>query len=129
MFPSLGILHNYVKFNTHTIVTLEKSLGVGSFDGYIGHLLHCQTTFLASSDMFNLPFVVWTTTFTFLGCWALGALALIFRFQQDNHLIILNAVTHVETNTSLFYIRLGDVRTILPEVVHFQVPPFESLMV
>ncbi len=101
-FPSLGILHHYTKFNICTIVMLEKLLGVGSFDGFIGHLVRCQATFLASSGGLNLLFVVRTTTFTFLGCWALIILALVFCSQQDDHPIILNVVAHVETNTSPF---------------------------
>jgi len=102
MFPSLGILHHYVEFNTCTITTLEKLLGVGSFDGFISHLVCGQATSFIFSGEFNLPFVVWTLTFTFLGCWALIALALVFHFQLNNHLIILNAIAHVETNTSPF---------------------------
>jgi hypothetical protein len=38
MFPSLGILQHYTKFNTHTITMLEKLLGGGSFGGSINHL-------------------------------------------------------------------------------------------
>ncbi len=49
MFPSLGILHHYVEFNTCTITTLEKLLGVGSFDGFINHLVCGQAIFLVSS--------------------------------------------------------------------------------
>jgi hypothetical protein len=54
MFPFLGILQHYAKFNTCTIVMLEKLLGVGSFGGSISHLTHCQGTFFASSGKFNL---------------------------------------------------------------------------
>jgi hypothetical protein len=47
--------------------------------------------------------MVQITTLAFLGCWALIALALIIHFQQDDHLILLDAVVaHVETNTSPF---------------------------
>jgi hypothetical protein len=38
MFPFLGILQHYAKFNIHTMVTLEKLLGARSFGGSIGHL-------------------------------------------------------------------------------------------
>jgi hypothetical protein len=41
MFPSLGILQHYVKFNICTIITLEKLLDVGSFGGSIDHLAYC----------------------------------------------------------------------------------------
>ncbi len=81
MFPSLSILHHYVEFNTCTITTLEKLLGVGSFDGSIGHLVHCQATFLIALNGLNFHFVVQTTALTFLGCWALIVLALVSRFQ------------------------------------------------
>jgi hypothetical protein len=50
---------------------LEKLLGAGFFGCFIGHLVHLQTTLLASLDGLNLFFVVWTITFTFLGCWGL----------------------------------------------------------
>jgi hypothetical protein len=80
MFPSLSILHHYVEFNTCTITTLEKLLGVGSFDGSISHFVRGEATFLISSGRLNLPFMVRTTTFTFLGCWALIALALVSLF-------------------------------------------------
>ncbi len=39
MFPSLGILQHYTKFNTHTIVTLVNLLGAGSFGGFNNHLI------------------------------------------------------------------------------------------
>jgi hypothetical protein len=39
MFPYLDILQHYVKFDTCTIVTLKKLLGVGFFGGSIGHLI------------------------------------------------------------------------------------------
>ncbi len=39
MFPSLGILQHYTKFNTHTIVTLEDLLGAASFGGFNDHLI------------------------------------------------------------------------------------------
>jgi hypothetical protein len=41
VFPSLGILQHYVEFDIHTIVMLEKLLGVGSFGGSTGHLAYC----------------------------------------------------------------------------------------
>jgi hypothetical protein len=44
------------------------------------HLVHGHATFLVSLGGLNLPFVVQTTTFTFLGCWALILLALISLF-------------------------------------------------
>jgi len=46
MFPSLDILQHYVEFNIHTIITLEKLLGAGSFGGSINHLTCHQPLFL-----------------------------------------------------------------------------------
>ncbi len=40
MFPSPNILQHYVKFDIHTIATLEKLFGARSFGGSIGHLIH-----------------------------------------------------------------------------------------
>jgi hypothetical protein len=68
-----------------------------------------------------LPFI--------LGCWAFIALALITLFQQDDHPIFLDAITHVEINTSPFQMALRNVQAMLPHVVYFHVPPFESLLV
>ncbi len=42
MFPSPGILQHYAKFESHTIIMLEKVFGVGSFNGSIDHLAHCH---------------------------------------------------------------------------------------
>lgn len=36
-------------------------------------------------------------------------IAPVFRFQQDDRLILLDAIAHVETNTSFFQIALRDV--------------------
>ncbi len=49
---------------------LEKLFGARYFGGSIGPLIHHHATFFASSSAFSLLFVVWTTTPTFLGCWA-----------------------------------------------------------
>jgi hypothetical protein len=58
MFPFLGILQHYIEFDIHTIATLEKLLGVESFNGYINHLTCCQTIFFASSGGLGLFFIV-----------------------------------------------------------------------
>jgi hypothetical protein len=58
MFPSLSILQHYAKFDTCTIVTLEKLFDATCFGGSIGHLARCYATFLASSNKFNFSFVV-----------------------------------------------------------------------
>jgi len=58
MFPFLGVLQHYAKFNIHTLVTLEKLLGVRSFNGSIGHLAHHQATFPTSSSGLSLCYVV-----------------------------------------------------------------------
>jgi len=68
MFPSLSILQHYTKFNIRTIATLEMLLGVGSFSGFIDHLVHRQAIFLVFSGGLNFLFVVWAITPTFLEC-------------------------------------------------------------
>jgi hypothetical protein len=102
MFPPLNILQHYIEFDTRTIVTLEKLLGVRSFGGSIGHLAHCQAIFLTSLGMIGLRSVIQTIAPTFLGCWALIAFALVICFQQDDYLVLLDIVTHVEIDISLF---------------------------
>ncbi len=102
MFPSLNILQHYVKFDTYPIVTLEKLLSARSFGGSINHLACYQATLLASSSKLSLPFIVWTIALAFLGCWALIIPTFVICFQQYDHLIILDAVAHVEIGTSSF---------------------------
>jgi hypothetical protein len=43
LFPC--VLQHYVKFNIHTIATLEKILGMGFFGGFIGHLVYRHAIF------------------------------------------------------------------------------------
>jgi hypothetical protein len=81
MFPSLGILQYYVESNICTTITLEKLLGVGSFGGFINHLICHHAIIPTSLGGFGLPYVVWTTTPTFLKCWALIVLALVTHFK------------------------------------------------
>jgi len=45
------------------------------------------------------------------------ALALIFHFQQDDHLTFLNAVAHVKIVIYLFQIALHDTNAMLFEIV------------
>ncbi len=85
---------------------LEKLFGVRSFGDSINHLAHHQTTLPTSLGGFGLPFMVQTTAPTFLKCQTLIALALIIHFQQDDRPILLDAVAHVETNTSPFQMAL-----------------------
>jgi hypothetical protein len=106
MFPSLNILKHYVKFDTCTIITLEKLLGARSFGGSINHLACGQAILLASSSGLNFLFIVWTIALTFLGCWALIILTFVIRSQQYDHPIILDAVAHVEIGTSSFQMAL-----------------------
>ncbi len=88
---------------------LEKLLGARSFHGSIDHLTCCQATLFTSLGGFGLPYVVWIIAPAFLGCWAFNALALVIHFQQDDHLIFLDAITHVQTNISSFQMALQDV--------------------
>jgi len=102
MFPSLSILQHFAKFNICTIVTLEKLLGVGFFGGSIGHLAYCQAILLVVLGRIDLYFAVQTIASTFLKRWALIIFALVICFQQDDHPIILDIITHAKTNISLF---------------------------
>jgi glycerol uptake facilitator-like aquaporin len=70
---------------------------VGSIGGFINHLNCCQTIILTSSGRLGLPFVVWNVVLAFLGCWAL----IVFTFVI-HHPILLDVMTHVEIDTSLF---------------------------
>ncbi len=63
------------------------------------------------------------------GVWALIIPALVIYFEQNDHLILLDEVTHVETNIFSFQMALQDVQAMLPQDVHFHVPPFENLVV
>jgi hypothetical protein len=81
---------------------LEKLFGGGSFDGFIGHLVRHQAIFPASSGKLGLPFIVQTFALTFLRCWTLITRALVTHFQQDDTLILLDVIAHVEINISSF---------------------------
>jgi hypothetical protein len=102
MFISLSILQHYVEFDIRTIITLENLFGARSFSGFISHLTYCQTTLLAFLGGLGFPSIIWIIAFAFLGCWALITLALVTHFQQDDHPIFLDAITHVETNIFSF---------------------------
>jgi hypothetical protein len=103
MFPSPGILLHYVEFCAYTIAALEKLLGAESFNEFIDHLICHHATFLTSLNRLNLFFVIQiTVALTFSRSWTLIALTFIIHFLQDDHLIFLDAVTHVEIGTSLF---------------------------
>jgi hypothetical protein len=58
MFPSPCVLQHYVKFNIHSIATLEKILGVGFFGGFIGHLVYRHAIFFLFLGEFGLPSMV-----------------------------------------------------------------------
>jgi hypothetical protein len=53
VFPFLGILQHYAKFNIRTIIMLKKLLGARSCGGSISHLACCQIVLPASSNGFN----------------------------------------------------------------------------
>jgi hypothetical protein len=114
MFPSPNILQHYTKFDTRTIITLEMLFNVGSFGGFINHIVHRHATFLASSGGLSLPFVVWITTLAFLGCWALFVPTLVTHFEQDDHTILLDAMANVEISIFSFHIALQNTRNLLP---------------
>jgi hypothetical protein len=94
IFPSPSILQRYTKFDACTITMLEKILGLGSFGTIVGHLAHCQVTFLTSSGGLGFPLVVQCAILAFLKCWVLIIFALVSHFQHDDHLTLLDAVAH-----------------------------------
>ncbi len=118
MFPSPGFLSHYVEFNTHTLEL-----------GWRSYLVRDLLVVLSVPQLIIRPLFLFLqaglASFLqlgllppHLGCWVLITLAFVIRFQQDDHPILLDVVTHFETSISL-----------LPQVVHSQVPPFENLMV
>lgn len=129
VFPSPSILQHYIEFDIHTIVTLKKLLDVRSFGDFFDHLVHRQTIFSTFSNGLGLISMVRIAAPTFLGCWALITPALVTHFQHDDCFILLDTIIHVETGTFPFQMAFQDVQAMLPQVVHSQVPPFESLVV
>jgi hypothetical protein len=86
---------------------LEKLLGAGSFDGFINCLACRYAILLVFSNKFGFLSKVWIVVFTFLGYnWALIFSTFVIRFLHDDHPILLDVVTNVETNTSPFQITL-----------------------
>ncbi len=81
-------------------------MGVRSFDNTMGHLAHFQVTLHAFSRGLDLPLVLQLTTLAFLGCWVVIIPTLVPCFQHDDHLIILDAMTHVEIDSFPFYLTL-----------------------
>ncbi len=64
------------------------------------------TIILTSLGELGLLSMVWIVDPTFLGCWALIVPTFVICFQQDDHVILLDVVTHVETDTSPFEMAL-----------------------
>jgi hypothetical protein len=58
VFPSLGILQHYTKFDACTITMLENLLGLGSFGTTMDHLACRQVTLPTSSGGLGLPLMV-----------------------------------------------------------------------
>jgi hypothetical protein len=58
VFPSLGILQHYVKFDIHTITMLEKLFGAGYFGSFIGHLIHHHAILPTSMNGLGHPSMV-----------------------------------------------------------------------
>ncbi len=77
MFPFLGILQHYAKFDTRTTTMLEKLFGERSFGGFIDCLARCQGIIFVSLSGLDLPFVIQIVAPIFLGCWTLIALAIV----------------------------------------------------
>jgi hypothetical protein len=85
---------------------LKKLFGVKSFIVSIDHLARHQAIFHVSLGRLGFPFAVRIVALALLECWALINLTLIIRFQQNDHPIFLDAITHIENNTSLFQMTL-----------------------
>jgi len=81
---------------------LEKILRSGSFGTIVGHLARCQVTFPTFSWGLTLPLVVRRAAPAFLRCWVLIILALVSRFQQDDHPTLLDVMANVEIGTYPF---------------------------
>jgi hypothetical protein len=92
---------------------LEKLFGARSFGGFINHLTYHQAIFFTFSNELNFIFMVQIVAPAFLGCWALIVPALVTCLQDDRH-ILLDVITHIQTNTSPFQITLRDVGAMLP---------------
>lgn len=128
MFPSPCILQHCVEFDTHTITMLEKLFVCG----ILWWFYWSPSSSRHSSYFFEqvwLPLCSQIVALAFLGCWALIVLTLVIHFQQDDHPIFLNVVTHVKSGISSFQMALQDIQAMLPQVVSFYVPLFESPMV
>jgi hypothetical protein len=81
---------------------LEKQLGSRSFGTIVGHLVCCQIIFFISSKGLGLSSMVGHATPPLLRGWALIVFTLIFRFQQDDHFILLDVVAYVKIGTYPF---------------------------
>jgi hypothetical protein len=94
----------------------------------MGHLAHCQIIFPIFSRGLDLPSTIWRAALTLLGCWVIIILALISRFQQNDHPIILDVVAHVKISVYPFQVALHDTHVMLSKVVRSHVLLFENLM-
>jgi hypothetical protein len=74
-----NIILNLILYHSY----IEK-VGVGTFGGSIGRLVHYQATLLVFLDELDLSSMVRTIVLAFLGCWAFIGLALVTPFQQDD---------------------------------------------
>ncbi len=81
---------------------LEKQLVSRSFGTIVGHLVCCRIIFLISLGGLGLSSVVGHATLALLKGWAFIVFTLIFRFQHDDHFILLNVVAHVMISTCPF---------------------------
>jgi hypothetical protein len=81
VFPFPCILQHYAEFDIHTIATLEKLLGVGSFGDSMNHLACCQAIFVFSSTL-SLPYVVWI-----VAPYILGVLGIDFSYTCHSFLV------------------------------------------
>jgi hypothetical protein len=57
-----------------------------------------QVILLIFKKGIDIPLVVELVALAFLGCWVLLTLALVIHFQQDDHLVVFDAMAHVDIN-------------------------------
>jgi len=107
---------------------LEKLLGSGSFGTTLGDLAYHQVSLFVSLGGLSLPLVVQHVGPASLRCWTLIVPTLVSHFQQDDHLILLDGVAHVKTDSYPFQVTLWDTRAMLLEAVQSHVLHFRSLI-
>jgi hypothetical protein len=97
------ILQHNGKFDSHTMAMLEKLLGTRYFNTTTGHLACHQIILVVFTRGIGLPLMVELVALAFLGCWVMFTPTLIIHFQQDDRLIVFDAVAHFEIDIFFLY--------------------------